>query len=163
MTKREISEQLTNFRTEMGSLILKINAFETALQRINEEDVLGAYKSDISEKTYWLNASGNIDRCDGLTFDDDNHPFCNYPSLEYAQQAQRIKDFNDKLLAFKWCYDRDYKPDWVDEDEAKYWIYYDSEDNRYDYDFSIFNNNTIYFSSKEIAIKCCEWLNSKED
>lgn len=162
MTKREISEQLTNCKAEMDSLILKINALETSLQRINEEDVLGVYKSAINKQAYRLDKYGDIERPYGFKFDENSsHPYCNYPLYDYVEQAQRIKDFNDKLLAFKWCYDRDYEPDWENEDEKKYYIYYDNDNNHYDWDWNtLYDNSAIYFSTREIAQKCADWLNS---
>jgi hypothetical protein len=66
-------------------------------------------------------------------------------------------------LTFKWCYDRDYEPVFSgDYDNRVYSIYYDSEDEKYDYDWaSVVAYNEVYFSSKEIAQKCCDWLNAE--
>jgi hypothetical protein len=82
---------------------------------------------------------------------------------EYAEQAQKIKEFNDKLLAFKWCYDRDYEPVFSgDYNNCAYHIYYDSVDRKYDWDSErVYDRNIIYFSSREIAQKCCDWLNAE--
>lgn len=146
-------------------LIAEANALlnEVKATHDNEEDVLSVYKSAINEQAYWLNNDGGIDHCSGLVFDEkDKHPYCNYPSSEYAEQAQKIKDFNDKLLAFKWCYDRDFKPVFSDDySNRAYFVDYDSEDKEYQCDWdNISNRNVVYFSSEEIAQKCCDWLNS---
>lgn len=72
--------------------------------------------------------SGFIDADDEKYNDNNTDRYSNYPIKEYAEQAQKIKEFNDKLLAFKWCYDRDYKPVFSgDYNNCAYYIYYDSE------------------------------------
>lgn len=106
--------------------------------------------------------SGFIDADDEKYNDNNTDRYSNYPIKEYAEQAQKIKEFNDKLLAFKWCYDRDYKPVFSgDYGNRTYYIYYDSEDGKYEWHWdNICDKNIIYFSSKEIAQKCADWLNS---
>jgi len=166
MTKQEISEQLTNFKAEMDSLILKINAFETALQRINEEDVIAKYKNDYCKgEQYYFDLQGNIDYItagESDAFEKQSNPYSNYLTEELAEQAKKLRDFNDKLLAFKYCYDRDYKPVFSgDYDNRAYFVHYDSDDGEYICGWeSIYDRNTVYFSSEEIAQKCCDWLNS---
>lgn len=78
-----------------------------------------------------------------------------------AERAKKLKDFNDMLMAFKWCYNRDYKPDWNDFYEDKYYVYYSHKTHKYDVDsITMWNVHNVYFSSEEIAQKCADWLNS---
>ena len=56
--------------------------------------------------------------------------FCAYPNNETAVYAQRLKCFNDRLLAFKYCYDRDYVPNFFD-DTKKYFVWYDNDERIY--------------------------------
>ena len=94
---------------------------------------------------------------------DDFNPYGTYPTEEYALMAQKMKIFNDKLLAFKWCYDRDYQPDWNDRKD-KYFVYFDSIDGQYDVDsITTWSLNAVYFSTSIIAHKCADWLNSLEE
>ena len=93
--------------------------------------------------------------------------FNGFWDLKYAEQSKQLTAFNNKLLAFKWCYDRDYEPDW-DSNEAKFFVYrsYLQKENmyntyRWDTTWTLCEN-IIYFSSEEIAQKCCDWLNSME-
>lgn len=75
-----------------------------------------------------------------------------------------MSQFNNKLLAFKWCYDRNYKPDWNNPDESKYLVYYDCNKQAYDYTiYAIIRYTTLCFSTKEVAQKCCDWLNSERN
>jgi hypothetical protein len=81
---------------------------------------------------------------------------------EYAIKAAKMKKFTDMLMAFKWCYDRDYEPDWTTA-RPKYHIVYNYDANpnkRYYISMSYeYRHNTIYFSSEDIAKKCVDWLN----
>lgn len=90
-------------------------------------------------------------------------PYQHYLTRELAEQAKKIKDFNDKLLAFKYCYDLDYKSDWNNIEESKYYIYYDKSVNAYGVSSNLYMlSNCVYFSTSEIAKKCADWLNSME-
>lgn len=134
----------------------------------NEEDVIAEYKNDYCKgRKYYLNNQSNVDFIDG----GDNFekvkslsqsPYQHYLTKELAKQAKELKDFNDKLLAFKYCYDLDYKPVFSgDYDNRAYYVYHDSEDDDYKYCYdSVNNKNMVYFSTGEIALKCAEWLNS---
>jgi len=95
---------------------------------------------------------------------DDFNPYGTYPTEEYALMAQKMKIFNDKLLAFKWCYDRDYQPDWSDAKECKYMIRFDYNDGYYIVDtYFTWYYPAVYFSSAEIAQKCADWINSMKE
>lgn len=149
-------------------LIAEANALLNELKAThdNEEDVIAKYKNDYCKgKQYYFDLNGNIDYITaGETdaFKKQSNPYSNYLTEELAEQAKKIKDFNDKLLAFKYCYDRDYNPVFSgDYENRAYFVYYDSEDKEYNCDWdNISNRNVIYFSSDEIAQKCCDWLNN---
>ena len=148
-------------------LIAEANALlnEVKANNINEEDVIAKYKNDYCrDKQYYFDSSGDIacmvpGKLDA--FEKQSNPYSSYLTKELAEQAKELKDFNDKLLAFKYCYDSDYKPVFsIDCDNRAYSVYYDSEENKYSYGWDNVGSNTVYFSSEEIARKCADWLNS---
>ena len=160
MTLNEKIELLESQITEANRLLTEIKK-----EKENKESVLAEYWNAVNsgETVYCLNSSNEVsDICAYRRYDDTyTDRYSNYPTEEYAEQAQRIKEFNDKLLAFKWCYDRDFEPVFSSDYSSKdYFIYYDLESKQYDYgcDTTI-HRNLIYFSSAEIAQKCCDWLN----
>ena len=79
-----------------------------------------------------------------------------------------ILQFNDKLdmlkklMKFKFCYDHSYAPDWCNESEYKWLVYFNTPDGKYKYDRTVTwdRPSTVYFSSEEIAKKCADWLNA---
>lgn len=170
MTIDETIKLLESQIAEANKLLAEIKKEKEDEEKKNTESVLAEYWNCINsgEDVFYFNAHneiikgglGNID--DEKCSDNNTDRYSNYLVEEYAEQAQRIKEFNDKLLAFKWCYDRDYIPVFSgDYDNRAYYIYYDSEYKEYDYDWdSVCERNIIYFSSKEIAQKCCDWLNA---
>ena len=94
---------------------------------------------------------------------DDFNPYGTYPTEEYALMAQKMKIFNDKLLAFKWCYDRDFQPDWSDE-RYKYYIAFNSHTQGYEVGYTLVAEQpTVYFRTQRVALDCAMWLNSLEE
>lgn len=146
---------------ELKKQIEEINAEINELER---DDTLEQYESDITwgYDGYILNERGCVDEDNDSIFNsNDYNPYRHYMTEEYANKAAKIKKFNDMLLAFKWCYDRDYEPDWTT-NYAKYRVVYNSDANPKCYCVvcnHTYRNNAIYFSSENIAQKCADWLN----
>ena len=166
MTIDEKIKLLESQIAETNKLLAEIKKEKENEEKKNTESVLAEYWNCLSsgETVYCVDSYNEVSDINVYRgYDDTNTDrYSNYPTEEYAEQAQKIKEFNDKLLAFKWCYDRDYKPVFSgDYDNRAYYIYFDSEDGKYDWDWdSVCDRNIVYFSSKEIAQKCCDWLNA---
>jgi hypothetical protein len=88
------------------------------------------------------------------------NPFSCYLSRDYADYAAVGKKFLDACLAFKWCYDAEYNPNWGNRQEIKWYVIWDYNLSR----FTVFHAqsfpspSTVYYSSREIAQKCADWL-----
>lgn len=147
---------------ELKKQIEEINAEINILER---DDTLEQYERDISwgSDRYTLDEFGRVKILEptiGFNSDEYN-PYRHYMTEEYANKAAKIKKFNDMLMAFKWCYDREYEPDWTT-GYAKYRVVYNFDANPrcyyvvWDYKHK---HNEIYFSSEDIARKCADWLN----
>lgn len=167
MTIDEKIKLLESQIAETSRLLAEIKKEKENEEKGNTESVLAEYWDYINsgETVYGVNYFNAV--CDFMAFgeynDNKTRRYSIYLTEEYAEQALKIKEFNDKLLAFKYCYDRDYKPVFSgDYDNRAYCIYYDSVDRKYDWDSeSVCDRNVIYFSSREIAQKCCDWLNAE--
>ena len=145
---------------------------EEKIKVASEKNVLQNYRSALcceGHNYYAINVYNDIlddkvcteiDKPSSLAFD--RCPY--YPTKELAEQSLELKSFNDKLLAFKYCYDLEYVPDWEDETEKKYYIFMHHEygERYFDYDCAVsYAHYTTFFSSEEIAEKCCDWLNNE--
>ena len=159
MTNNEKIQKAEQLIAEANTLLNEVKANSS-----NEEDVIAEYKNNYNkDKHYYLNLFGDVDWitvAERDAFEKQHNPYLNYLTEGLAEQAKDLKDFNDKLLAFKYCYDLDYKPDWSD-DTIKYYVYYSVCDSKYMTDgLSSMHESLVYFSTREIAQKCADWLNS---
>jgi len=159
MTNNEKIQKAEQLIAEAKALLNEVKANSS-----NEEDVIAKYKNDYCKgKKHYIGDDGYVSWIVspiGCTFENISNPYRYYLTEELAKQAKKLKDFNDKLLAFKYCYDLDYKPSW-DNDCQKYYIYYSTVDNEYHADgLSSMREPLVYFSTKEIAQKCADWLNN---
>lgn len=152
-------------------LIAEANALLSDVKTVHdsEKDVITKYKENYcKDRKYFLNSLSEIGYIkNGDSFEETKtaeSPYQYYLTKELAEYAKELKDFNDKLLAFKYCYDLDYKPVSGTYGNRAYFVYYGSEDDKYCCDFDVLcNRNTVHFSSEEIAQKCCDWLNSLKE
>jgi hypothetical protein len=67
-----------------------------------------------------------------------------------------------KLMKFKFCYDYSYIPDWSNQNELKWYVYFQTANGKYMvYKTAVWDySSMVYFSSQEIAQKCADWLNA---
>lgn len=99
----------------------------------------------------------------------------NYPTMLMREYACRIpveSGFTDQftnklavltnLIRFKYCYDRDYIPDWSNENDYKWFVYFHTKSRTYLVDWTATWDRlpTVYFSSEKTAQKCADWLNA---
>lgn len=157
-------EKSMNKQERIKELKKQIEEINVEINELERDDTLEQYESDITWRYdgYILNERGCVNEDNASIFNvTDYNPYRHYITEEYANKAAQMKKFNDMLMAFKWCYDRDYKPDWT-EYCAKYRVVYNFAANpkRYyiDWDYN-YKCNEICFSTKEIAQKCADWLN----
>lgn len=140
MTNKEKNERIKAVEEQMAKL-------QKELEDIRKENVsewdFSAWKDDIS---------GHISTS---IYDDTDSQ---YVSKHYFKKA----GFLVNLLKFKYCYDREYVPNWSDITENKWGVYYGHIASIYEVRSftTVENPESIYFSTQEIARKCCDWLNA---
>lgn len=158
LLKNEKIKQAEQLIEQANALLNEVKASKEN----EEEDVIAKYKNNYClDKKYYLDSYSVVDHCfSDRSFDETENPYQHYLTEELAEQAKKLKDFNDKLLAFKYCYDLDYKPDWSDCYEDKYYVFYSNKTQKYDVDsVTTWDVHIIYFSTEEVAQKCADWLN----
>ena len=178
MDSNEILEKLSECLSQINELSEKVSSLADDYQKSVEaeqaeqideakqakritDELLEDYFSCFNDSMYYLNENGVVEEVADAysTSEFDLYPYLDYPNKEYAFQAQKLKKFNDMLLAFKWCYDRDFEPDWDDDGTTKYTVVWDKYEGFHRVCSQSTTANQVYFSSDEAAVKCAEWLN----
>lgn len=172
MIKEEMLDRLNEYLSQINNIAERANKlveeFNNAPEQADviDDDFLKDYNTvQPNDNIYYIDqyceiqvgATGNKSTIQNSF---DAHPYLNYHTEEYAEKALKLKKFNDMLLAFKWCYDRYYVPDWTAK-KLNYCIGYDSAKGRYDIcSYVSWLYSMVYFSSRDIALKCADWLNN---
>ena len=156
------AEQIVFIGVNDMTIAERIDALEKELAELKERietDVVADYRDGRDSTSYAVSFDNVIIPCP-LCNDYPNNTYYYHHTKEYAKMAIEMKEFNDKLLAFKWCYDRDYTLDWDDSSTCKYCVAYDNYSGQYTI-HSWYGEKypTVYFSTEEIAKKCRDWLN----
>ena len=167
MTNKEKLEKAYELIDEANKLIDEVANSEPEVESEDElEDPVAEYKKRLAlcdKSVYFINfgdvSRGYLDEFD----EDDYNPYFQFLDGGYAYEAAEHYKLICMQLAFKWCHDRDYVPDWTSDHEFKYYVYYDTKNHAYipSYIFRTKSCTEVYFSSEEIAQKCADWLNSQ--
>lgn len=162
MTNKEKLEKAYELIDEANRLIDEVANSEP---EIEPEDPVAEYKKRLAscDKSAYYIDLGDVSHGYPDKFDEDDYnPYFQFLDAGYADEAARMYKLICMQLAFKWCHDREYVPDWTDAGNEKWYVGYDTLSNIYDIDaVLVVKDNLVYFSSKEIAQKCADWLNSQ--
>lgn len=72
-------------------------------------------------------------------------------------------DIFNKLLEVADYLNGDWKPDWSNISQGKYFILYNKEENKFEIDYRSYRNaESVYFSSRENALKAIEIIGEEE-
>lgn len=160
MTTAELQAQISAMRESIQAQQEKIDELEKQLDSADEfADIDKPLEIDSCDTVYYVTEAGTISIMCGTST---NVPFYNvrhraFKQLKYAETYREKTQFIADLLHFKWLYDRDYEPDWG---HAQWTI--TNHDGKYVPVLSAWEQDAdIYFSTKEMAQKCADWLNRK--
>ena len=155
MTEAEKKETLARIEViekELAELKAKVQS---------DDEVQDVLEWDAAEKCWRVLSNGNVDWylvCDVGNDIIKRHRI--FKTEKYAQMYREKTQFIADLLHFKWLFDRDFYPE-NNFPGAQWTIMLDD-----DHKFAVTTNRNaqpgdIYFSTKELAQKCADWLNRK--
>lgn len=85
-----------------------------------------------------------------------------FPTYDFAEMFREKAQLITDCVFFKWFYDRDYVPKWGWNKNKNWGVWYDTFYQVYDaFSNNLYDENQVYFSTREVAEKCAEWLNYK--
>lgn len=103
------------------------------------------------EKHYYTTEAGNIIKSSPIGWQCPN-------VAPTEHQLQRLLATN-KLMNVAYYLNDGWEPDWEDDFQAKYFIFYNSKSKTINIDCNVcFNNGVVYFKSKELAKQAVEIL-----
>lgn len=161
MTNKEKLEKACELIDEANKLIDEVANSEP---EVEPEDPVAEYRKRLAlcdKYAYYIDLGGVYYGC-AVEFDEDNYnPYFQFIDASYADEAVRLHKLICMQLAFKWCHDRDFKPDWKDVTQTKYYLNIDLDSNLFIVDsVRVIKRSVVCFSTSEIAQKCADWLNS---
>ena len=163
MNKKELENEITKTQEQLKKLQAALDEAEKL-----EKDVPETLDFNDGDKYWCVDGMGNIcwDSCYTFTSLRDNtyiHNHRAFLSEEYAKNFAKKTQFIADMLHFKYLYDRNYEPNWDAKDELKFFVYYNAETKKFNWSFvSVFEEiESVYFSSRQLAERCVEWLNKR--
>ena len=170
MTKTEIENKIYDLKRTIKSCENIIKANENEIKKLEAEKERPAFERVKKDKNYYLlgDFCGEIiahpipdDRSElhKKRFENNNY----FLTKERAEEVADKINFLLKLERLHDIYCPDYKPNWNNEWESKFYIFYNIPYKKYQYSVSYWTPHclNIYFNSEETAEKVCEILNKE--
>ena len=146
--------------TTIEKLEKQIEELRAEVERLKNEETLKR-----TEHYYFLNIDGDGDfyideNDDGITtdyYDNWNYYLSEESSERFLSAVEELK----VLQHYHEMYCPNYIPNWNDEDEVKWYVFFNKTLGRYQYSYDTydFRLNEIYFDSEETVRKVCDRLN----
>lgn len=117
------------------------------------------------DTVYYMTGFGTIDDYvyDVADSEEESHRVFKTPEMleMYRDKTQVIAD----MLHFKQLYDADFEPDFSNHKSEKYVLLKDIHDNQYVVAQTgmLYSEESVYFSTCEIAQKCADWMNRRRE
>lgn len=161
MTKKELLEEKIKLcESQVNGLKNEIEKLKTELNKPVEDEI----------PDFPIFDSGDAVWCNNCDFDKVNYiinyirktkNYNNFHTEEYAKEyAEKSRELA-MLLHCKWYIDRDYVPNWEDDNEVKYCVRYNHQNEGHyapDFFYKV-EFLTVYFSTKQAAQKAADWMN----
>ena len=169
MTKTEIENRICDLKRTIESYENIIKASENEIKKLEAEKEPALERVEKGLHYY----SVKVDGCGVATAElyVDNHTIFNdamFKNNNYFLTEERAKEVTDKinfLLKLERLHDiycPDYKPDWNNVEENKWYATFDSNNKKYTrFWTNVHLEAVVYFDSKETADKVCEILNKE--
>ena len=146
--------------TTIEKLEKQIEELRAEVEKLKNEETLKR-----TEHYYFLNIDGDGDFYidednDGITtdyYDNWNYYLSEESSERFLSAVEELK----VLQHYHEMYCPNYIPNWNDEDEVKWYVFFNKALDRYQYSYDTydFRLNEIYFDSEETMRKVCDRLN----
>jgi hypothetical protein len=166
MTTVELQTQISAIRESIQAQQERLDELEKQLESADELDEIDKpLEIENGKGAYFVTTYGDVYSSDiivGELYQIANNRHRLFKSEKYAEMYREKTQHIADLLHFKWLYDRDYEPDWSNEYEIKYTVWYCPDEKKFVTDITCNEYRAaVYFSTGNLAKKCADWLNRK--
>lgn len=160
MTKKELEEKIELYERQVMSLKNGIEKLKTELSKAVEDEIPDFPEFNVGDTVWYKDDGFKVVRYIKSEISK-TKDYNNFHTEKYAKECTEKCREIAMLLHCKWYIDRDYVPNWKDDDENKYCVAYNYETKSYisDYFYEITEYSTVYFSTKQAAQKAADWMN----
>ena len=120
MTTAELQAQISAMRESIQAQQDRLDELEKQLENAKLDDIDKPLEIENSKATYFVTTYGDVYSSDiivGELYQIANNRHRLFKSENYARMYREKTQHIADLLHFKWLYDRDFEPDWDDENE----------------------------------------------
>ena len=141
----DIAENFRGYKAFLGLLGIEVPKLS-----------LAHWTPTLKDGTLWCYFVNSVGGIDGISFSNrtfDNELVANFnifPNKELAEKAANLSKLERLILLWQYANDCLFEPDWLDGIKQKYYIIYDSRDEKACYDYSLRQkSNNIHFETAE--------------
>lgn len=161
----EILEEGDKFLILLESILKLISEWkENYVQPVPEKDVVpDVLDFEPGGTAYYVTSFGDIE---DYMFDYAGEEETTHRAFKTREMAEMFADKTQviaDMLHFKQLYDAEFEPDFSNVNSEKYILIKDVHDNQFVVAQTgrLYSEESVYFSTVEIAQKCADWLNDK--
>ena len=154
---KELEEEISEAKRKIDELTAKLE------EERNAVDITDRWKPALGVLYYTSNGTDNFVPIRWDDDDIDNHLFNSFDTWRTADRAKEVYEKIKALRMMEQIHDilcPDYKPNWNDTTERKWYCYYSSYRQEWNYDnYRSCNSWFVWFDTKEHAEQACKILN----
>ena len=162
MTREELERRLDEAEKQNLGLLDEIKWLKEKLAEQEKQEIPDSPNFECGE-SYWTMFDNFALSDERTTFVRDATEYNMFHTEAYAQEFAEKCKLIAMMLHCKWYVDRDYTPDWSNEnqDEGKWQVFWSNMYKRYEVcDWVSDEYGSVFFSTEEAAQKCADWLNA---
>lgn len=165
ISKKELLHKIKQLEKQQAGITAEINDLSEMLNNLPCEEIPEQLEFSNDEPIWYMNTSGKVIRRQIRCWND---AFANHRVFKsermarlFAEKTQFIAD----CMHFKELYDRNYVPDFEDDCQEKYFVYFNHTKHKYivSSTITIEIKGCIYFSTEKIANRFAEYMNKRSE
>ena len=158
----ELTDQISKARAILNDLTTQLEAEKNKVEEKRKPSIEDRWKPNKEDKYYTVTEIGNY-YCGWYDDTEDEISYNNYNTWKTETRAVEVFNKTKLLWLMEQIHDilcPDYIPNWEDENENKYYVFYKAIESCWDIDYiNTWIENITYFDTKEHAIQACKILN----